>query len=846
MGSMMQSLGNAYTKWKDKDPNGPQLPGQKMVDTTTTPMMNQLPSYDKGGDVPADQTAKLHEGERVLNPVETHAYKSAAVGNAPPTLLGRISDRAHEIYNKPVQAQNELGENAEALRAKQNNVEQVKAQMQPLQPNTPPEKSTVGADRIHPNAAYGDHPGEQRLDAQGNVIKPTTPTGMGAVGPKLPEPTALGSKLPSYDDGGDVPSDQVANVHEDEHVLDPDKAAAYRQAEAEVKAEEHGAPADFGGQVIPNPKGIEVKADTDQEKPDYKLQGARMNTNNTPLGKPVMNTSNPPSYEAGNSPVREASTNGKPSPIVPDTKMRNLPSIETPLQSGATDHPNAPQSGNKVIAAGDAAAGYPVHNPPPPTPEEALIKQDKMDAMKSGDLVKLGMANINERMLKVGAGAPGGQVPLPTTTAPTARENVVNQEAQLKDKMINGATEQERFQAEKDLAELKRKTPWGSEGNHPGVLGKIGHAASSIAQGAAQGIAPYVLPAIPGSKANIAEQEAIGETGVEQAQKKESEAANIAIAQGKPELAQAQQRITEEKNQNTANAALRKAGYTKDAAGNAIPIPYGDLSTHEQGVYDLNQAKGNAQNAIADLKRAQAAPNSPQSKLILEKAKAEGQKMDLAGQKLGLDVNKYKADYLGLGPDNEPLPGIQKTEEGKAIGPKVSKAAQAAETTTSMRLNKADLSQNVQLNAANASKMIDEHPDLFGKISGRFTNVAQMTGTDDPAIVQLGIQIHNMAVASAGIHGQRGQAAVEAYEKDILNKFHNSPEATKAALTELSGSVQTFIDDARAGKKVAPTPKTTEEVKSGIPKEATHIYKDKSGKVVGYAQDGKYHALETK
>src|ERR1700681_1546542 len=54
-----------------------------------------MPSYQQGGDVPADQVAKVDQGERVLNPEETHAYKSAAQGNSPPTVLGRIADRAH-------------------------------------------------------------------------------------------------------------------------------------------------------------------------------------------------------------------------------------------------------------------------------------------------------------------------------------------------------------------------------------------------------------------------------------------------------------------------------------------------------------------------------------------------------------------------------------------------------------------------------------------------------------------------------------------------------------------------------------------------------------------------------
>jgi hypothetical protein len=585
--------------------------------------------------------------------------------------------------------------------------------------------------------------------------------------------------------------------------------------------------------------------DTDNPEDNNKLQGgAKMNIQNAPLSSPQMDTSN--AKGLGYIPT-EAST--KPSPIVPDTKMRNLPTYETPKRSGAMDRPNVPQSVDPLRAKNEAAvktgdneasaktAGYPVETTAPDPMD--IIQQDKIAAMKKGPagLSDLGTAMIHENLLNAGKPRPE-QMP---TKEFTPEDEAKQQKEALHQKMLYAPTEQERFQAEKDLAELKRRTPWGSPENHPGALGKIGHVLGNIGQAALMGTAPYALPMIPGSQASIAGQEARGEQGVEQAQGKELKEAQIAEAQAKPELQKSAQALTAEKTKATEEAALRKQGYTMGPEGKPVPIPYEEMSQHEQGVYDLNQAKANAQDAIAQLKKAQADPSSPQNQAIIAKAKDEAKKLDLAGQKLGLDVDKYKADYLGVDHDGNPLPGVQTTEAGKPVGTKVSKAEQ---TTTSMRLNKADLSQNVQLNAANAAKLIDANPDLFGKVSGRFTNVREMAGTNDPAIMQLGIQVHNMAVASAGIHGQRGQAAVEAYEKDILNRFRNSPEVTKAALTELSGSVQTFIDDARAGKKVAPTPKTEEEVKTGIPKDATHVYKNKEGRIMGYAQGGKYHEIK--
>lgn len=814
MGAFLSSLGTAAAGMgKDfaKDLKGNPLKKEQAQDTPSEnydvshpqsqlqwqPLGQALPSYDKGGDVPANQTAELSQGERVLNPEEAHAYKSAAIGNAPETPLGRIAARAHELHD------------------------------------------------------------------QG---------------------TPLGNSMPSYDDGGNVPDDQTAQVHEDEHVLDPKKAADYRQAESEVmnnaplghgQPQERQAAQNTGMKRFPQPSNGPARLQYDTEKPVQEEVsqpvGAQMNTDNAPLGKTPMYTKNAPVY-ANNPAVQDASTSQKPSAGIKGP----MASIETPLHSGAevTDPetvastPDKPQESQQQLNGAaqeqmnrvggpdtrDLPAVSPEHRATPPSPEKQTVMNDQTEAMKSGDLVKLGMSNINMRTLEGrDKDKPENVQPaLPAPTAPSAEENLENQRTDLKHKMLNAPTEQERFQAEKDLAELNRRSPWGSEGNHPGTLGKIGHVLGRVGQAALSATAPYANAAIPGSQEGLAAQEARGEAGVEAAQKKQQQTAVTKEAEQQPALREEQQTVREgaqklaaQKVENT----LNMAGYrTNPLTGEHVPLKYEEMSPQQQAKADkdesiqtLNEAKGHEQEAKAILERYKADPSSPQNQAALGRLQEEAKRTSIAAGKLGLDQKRFMADYYGLGEDGQPIPGVEMTPEGKPVGPKISKAEQA---TTSMRLNKADLSQNVQLNASNASKLIDEHPDLFGKVSGRFTNAAQMTGTNDPAIVQLGIQVHNMAVASAGIHGQRGQAAVEAYEKDILNKFHNSPEATKVALNELSGSVQTFIDDAKAGKKVAPTPKTSEEVKTGIPKTATHTYKDKTGKVVGYADGGKYHALE--
>jgi hypothetical protein len=234
---------------------------------------------------------------------------------------------------------------------------------------------------------------------------------------------------------------------------------------------------------------------------------------------------------------------------------------------------------------------------------------------------------------------------------------------------------------------------------------------------------------------------------------------------------------------------------------------YEELSAADQAKIDLNNAKANSQNAIAELKKAQADPSSPQNQAILQKAKNSARMIDIAAGKLGIDADKYKADYLGVDHDGNPLAGTEVDANGKPVGVKVGKGNEA----TSQRLNKADLAQNVQLNVANVKALIDKNPDLFGKAAGRISTVEQLLGTDDPALGEIPVMIYNIGLAAGGIHSQRGLAAAQHAANLLLNSFKNGPEATKAALDEMSNSVQTFVDAAKAGKHVAPTPKTEAE-----------------------------------
>jgi hypothetical protein len=110
---------------------------------------------------------------------------------------------------------------------------------------------------------------------------------------------------------------------------------------------------------------------------------------------------------------------------------------------------------------------------------------------------------------------------------------------------------------------------------------------------------------------------------------------------------------------------------------------------------------------------------------------------------------------------------------------------------------KAELAENIAFNANEVAKIVMKRPDILGAVAGRFTNAQQMIGNNDPDISALGVHVHNMAMANSGVHGFRSQEGVESYERQLLNNFKNGPSAMAGALRASTGSVQTFIDNAR-------------------------------------------------
>jgi hypothetical protein len=253
-----------------------------------------------------------------------------------------------------------------------------------------------------------------------------------------------------------------------------------------------------------------------------------------------------------------------------------------------------------------------------------------------------------------------------------------------------------------------------------------------------------------------------------------------------------------------------------------VPPKYMDLLTHVQQGYGVDGHPINHDNlpaSIASLqtqrdafaKNGSATPTQLQAldnTIAIQKANLKA----LDDHAATVEQNKKAADVAA---ENSPDAIAGAANKAKAIsdatqGNKVALQDNAAGNKTQKAQStdwvpgvsadekkKAELAENIAFNANEVAKIVMNRPDILGAVAGRYTNTQQMIGNNDPDISALGVHIHNMAMANSGVHGFRSQEGVESYEKQILNNFKNGPKAMAGALRASTGSVQTFIDNAR-------------------------------------------------
>lgn len=782
---------------------------------------------------------------------------------ATPSIMRRLGDKASS-YGKAVKSLAPDDNEAEGLRAAQSTIQQVSAP-----PEEKKEEVSTG-ERLNPNAKYGDKAGEKRIDTS-SMTKPlgqipiyddggdvrvegakrvnpeenkelpadhlmtvnAGPAKIGDYEPRYSEEAAVAGRpgiakptLPIYDEGGDVDINdgkhQMAVLQDGEKVLTPEEAAAYDK-------EQQGAPADFGGRVIPNPDDVKVHDDSEREPKELE----------TPEG----DTSNPAKADLGQEGMHE--------------------------MSAKTD-----LSGQKPKLD-------------PTSPAAKILQQDKVDAVKKGDLVGLGKAVLGENHLATPLGnAMPSNPEQPATTTPAVKSpmdhkaTIADYNQKIQQALDKAAqTNDPAFQEQADRlklakAEYEKNTPWGSPTNHPGVLGKVGHVLGRIGNIAGDVLAPGVTSLIPGTDLNKgAQRSRLGQaiqsdTASNLAQEEEKYKENAL------EVGKTPEQVTFRSLMRTENPETGKL-YTPDEALSRTKT---DENTKEKESYVNDQMKQVNQTTGHNYTREEATEAYYQMRAGTKPPNAQER-----------ELKDYMASHgLTDNPQNRDLARVE--VEKRNTTAKADAALPAAEQKIRLQSSLSEANADLNANHADALQRGKSADEFLQKENARHTLrltqidsaqdaldksdtnelaasivpvLATMTESNEQGIKRLNPQeLGRFMPKSSGDAKQwfeanydkvvSGQIPTQ-YRGDLRELLNNIAkeegqqyEANKQSIDQTlrQGAVAPKVNE--KGKVVgseASKPGATPAIPKEVPAAASRVYRDAKGNVKGYALNGHYHAI---
>ena len=483
-----------------------------------------------------------------------------------PGVLKKLGSKVHEVVSGLKSLPPNESE-AESIRDKN---EQVNAlaphqEQHPTMEDQPSPYKIAPIDHVRPIndplSTYGNRPGSGEVlyatDKDGNItpvrVAPPAPAAekkeqpapapaqKSALKPIVPE--SLKEPMPLYDDGGDVDVNdgkhQVAILQDGERVLTPEENERYKKEHPKEATE--GAPADFGGRVISNPKGLKPILDTEIERPsdtDRLPKGAKLSTDNAPAETPQGDISNPPAADIKPEAMREISTSDKKPALRPYSEV-----VEEKAKAAAKDKVNNPGVQTETSNVGGEIEEKPeAEEKPKPTlgqtlAENWLKKIGSFDVSKMQKPESLNAQPSQEGGEQPQGGAPQGpQSPLKPIVNPNEggpakpaldgkeayHQKIAQYDKTFQDLMDKAAAtndpalREQAARVREAKLEYEKLHPWGAkESAHPGILGKIGHVAEQVATRTP--VLSPIMATFPQSEVGQGEQRAAAREQVEKA-----------------------------------------------------------------------------------------------------------------------------------------------------------------------------------------------------------------------------------------------------------------------------------------------------------------------------------------
>jgi hypothetical protein len=364
--------------------------------------------------------------------------------------------------------------------------------------------------------------------------------------------------------------------------------------------------------------------------------------------------------------------------------------------------------------------------------------------------------------------------------------------------------------------------PWGTANNHPGTMGKIAHVLSVAGNIAGNIVAPNIMAGIPGTELhNQVEGNQLTHRLNAEAEEESQNQSRDAGTQA-TQLANAPE-AQQRKNRLSDATAANIESETKDrdlaaAAGPSLSTAY---------AHAVQDAVKNGRDPSADpvVQHMADAITAIQKQPATKEANPQQQTYDslikggMTPQQAYEKIREKPASVQvnpgtwSMAEDAEGHPELfnSKTGEMKAAPPGMQKSGTFAKNTkpTADEQRRADLSENLNENLSTLRDIVARRPELFGPLAGRWAELKQKFGSDDPDLGTLQTIQHQIGMAQISAHGMRSAQGIEGAGDSIMNHMHSGPHALLAAIDAAQNSVKTFSGDVEnKGKPAAGAPQS--------------------------------------
>lgn len=244
-----------------------------------------------------------------------------------------------------------------------------------------------------------------------------------------------------------------------------------------------------------------------------------------------------------------------------------------------------------------------------------------------------------------------------------------------------------------------------------------------------------------------------------------------------------QARIREENAANRANQQTIEGMKTASAQDIA--------ATKAQADADYKKAQTELAEARRQTEIAKANPNSPIYRMAQERLATAERNAQTAATRLGLSQQQFEMRAFGTN-QGQALPGALLTDDNRPVGSSFS----ANVRPTGTERVRGDMASSAREQLSDIVGIVQRHPEVFGPLSGRTTDLSVWAGSQDPDA-----QAFRAARTIAGDHlagtfGGRSEPALAALD-DAIGRFKDNPEAMLSGIKQLDKAAKTFEDKGR-------------------------------------------------